>query len=97
MKKRIIIGLILIVIHQMMLPKINSILLMELMGLALYCYVWARFIKDRTFARQKRDHFLTKNYDRPKAHKPWREYRSKTEVIPKDWVDRYEESLKRQG
>lgn len=88
-------GLVLIAIHQSMLPKVNSILLMELMGLIMLCYLRYRFLKIRGYNRGKASHFSGNRYDRPKDYKPWREYRSRTEVTPKTWVDNYEESLKR--
>lgn len=82
-----IIGLALIILHQCILQHINSILLMELMGLAVFYYLGTRFKRSRVYTRERRSHFSTKGYYRPKVHKPWREYRSTIEVSPKTWVD----------
>lgn len=68
---------------------------MELMGLAAFYYFGTRLKRSRAFVRERRHHFSNKYYIRPKAYKPWRDYRSKTEVNPKTWVDEYEESLKK--
>lgn len=85
--KYIVIGLVLIVIHQLTLSKINSILLMELAGLALFCYLRYRYLRTSNYARRRADHFGSVRYNRPKVYKPWREYRSKVEVSAKTWID----------
>lgn len=91
----VVIGLVLIIIHQCTLPKINSILFVELMSLATICYLRYKYLKNKGYIRDKENHFSGNRYDRPKAYKPWRDYRSTIEVSPKTWIDQHEESLKR--
>jgi hypothetical protein len=92
--KLLVTGLVLIIIHQCTLQIVNSILLMELMGLGTFCYLRYRYIKNKGYTRDKANHFLDNRYNRPKVYKPWRDYRSTIEVNPKTWVDHHEESLK---
>lgn len=60
---------------------------MELMALAAFYYGGTHLRKSRVNTRERRNHFSTKGYHRPKVHKPWREHRSRIEVNPKTWID----------
>jgi len=92
--KWVVTGLVLIIIHQWTLPKINSILFLELMALGTICYLRYRYLKVRGYSRAKEDHFSGNRYDITKDYKPWRNYQSRTEVSPKTWFDRQLEDHK---
>lgn len=74
---------ILVVIHQMILPKINSILLMEIMIILLFYFVGGPIIKQ--YMRDKKRERIWResrcNHNMIKETKSWRKYNSDINIV----------------
>lgn len=81
MKTFTIILFIAILLHQYYLPVVNSIFIMELMGLILFCVItwpWWKDFKRRQLCRKQLKNY-TNSYVSPRETKDWRQ-RSQTQI-----------------